>query len=154
MISERDVDYLLRAVDLADRSPQNTASFSVGALIVSADGCVLSTGYTREFGENWHAEEVAIEKARRRGASLNGGMLYSSIEPCGQRLSGRTCCAEHIIASGIGRVIYCIGEPPVFVRPRGRELLAKAGVIVESDDRFADAVLRNNAKAMAVRRSK
>jgi pyrimidine deaminase RibD-like protein len=72
MISQRDTELLRQAVELADLSPQNAASFSVGALIASQDGHVLATGYTREFGENWHAEEVAIEKARQSGISLAG----------------------------------------------------------------------------------
>jgi pyrimidine deaminase RibD-like protein len=150
MISQRDTELLRQAVELADLSPQNAASFSVGALIAAQDGRVLATGYTREFGENWHAEEVAIEKARQSGIDLAGRVLYSSLEPCGQRLSGRTCCAEHIIRAGISRVIYCLGEPPIFVHPRGHRLLAQAGVSVERDDRFADGVLRNNVQALSV----
>jgi pyrimidine deaminase RibD-like protein len=154
MISQRDTELLRQAVELADLSPQNAASFSVGALIASQDGHVLATGYTREFGENWHAEEVAIEKARQSGISLAGRVLYSSLEPCGQRLSGRTCCAKHIIDAGISRVIYCLGEPPIFVHPRGRQLLEEAGVTVESDERFADAVLRNNVQAFTAGRQR
>jgi pyrimidine deaminase RibD-like protein len=154
MISQRDTELLRQAVELADLSPQNAASFSVGALIAAQDGRVLATGYTRELGENWHAEEVAIEKARQGGIDIAGSVLYSSLEPCGQRLSGRTCCARHIIEAGVSRVLYCLGEPPVFVHPRGRQLLLEAGVTVESDDRFADAVLRNNVQALTAQRQR
>ncbi len=153
MLSPEDVDFLRQAVELADRSPQNAVSFSVGAVIVSAQGKVLATGFTRELGENWHAEEAAIEKARRQGVDLGGASLFSSIEPCGQRLSGRACCADHIIRAGIRRVVYCIEEPPVFVHPRGRERLVEAGVDVDSDDRFSDAVLKNNGQALRGNRS-
>jgi pyrimidine deaminase RibD-like protein len=153
MISNQDTQYLRLAVELADRSPPTARSFSVGAVIVSGSGKVVATGFTREYGPDWHAEEVAIEKARRKGASLAGCVLYSSIEPCGRRLSGRTPCADHIIASGISRVVYCLDEPPVFVRPSGRERLIAAGITVDRDARLASLVLHNNREALQASRS-
>jgi pyrimidine deaminase RibD-like protein len=148
-----DATLLKMAVDLAGRSPGSLSSFSVGSVIASPSGAILSTGYTHEFGEPWHAEEVAIEKARRNGVSLRGAVLYASMEPCGQRLSGRTPCAALIIAAGIERVVFCVEEPPIFVRPMGCERLREAGVTVERDGRFAACVCQANRAVLEAHRA-
>ncbi|MBV9221236.1 MAG: hypothetical protein JO366_10980 [Methylobacteriaceae bacterium] len=151
MISETDFEFLKLAVELGGQGPQTSSSFSVGCVTASNAGIAISTGYTGEYGTGWHAEEVAIKKARDSGASLRNSVLYSSIEPCGRRLSGRTSCVEHIIKEGITRVVYCLDEPPVFLQPNGCEMLRQAGVIVDRDDRLAPAVLRANRGPMRTR---
>ena len=45
-----------------------------------------------------HAEANAIAQAARHGVSINGGTIYSKMEPCHQ-------CAQIIINSGIKRVV-------------------------------------------------
>jgi diaminohydroxyphosphoribosylaminopyrimidine deaminase / 5-amino-6-(5-phosphoribosylamino)uracil reductase len=138
------MDFLKMAVSLANNCPERETAFAVGAVIASETGTIISTGYSREFGQSWHAEEVAIEKARRNGVNLDRAVIYSSMEPCGERLSGRTTCCEHIVRSGIKRVVYCLDEPSVFVQPQGASLLRKAGIVVEQDERLKDDVIRAN----------
>jgi pyrimidine deaminase RibD-like protein len=138
------MDFMELAVSLSANCPERDTAFAVGAVIVSQAGIVLSTGYSRELGESWHAEEVAIEKARREGIDLNQAVIYSTMEPCGERLSGRTTCVEHIVNSGIKRAIFCIEEPPLFVQPKGASLLREAGIAVEQDDRLRADVMKFN----------
>ncbi|HEY8191314.1 MAG TPA: dihydrofolate reductase family protein [Alphaproteobacteria bacterium] len=125
---------MARAVELSFCCPSSEKAFSVGAVIVAPDNTIITTGYSREWEGSWHAEEIAIEKARRAGADLRVAAIYSSMEPCHPRLSGKTSCADRIIAAGITRVVYCLAEPPLFVTCLGREHLSRMGVAVFRDD--------------------
>jgi diaminohydroxyphosphoribosylaminopyrimidine deaminase / 5-amino-6-(5-phosphoribosylamino)uracil reductase len=125
--------------------PPAERAFSVGCIIADKEGNLISFGYSRELGDGWHAEEAAIEKARREGKSLKGCTLYSSLEPCHPRLSGKKSCAQHIIDSGIARVVFCVKEPPVFVDCRGEATLRKAGLAVEQEESLKDRVIKANA---------
>lgn len=126
-----DLLFLEQAADLAFLCPPTAKAFAVGCVIVGADGAVISTGYSREWGDGWHAEEVAIEKARRAGSALAGATLYSSLEPCSTRLSGKTPCCAHIIDADIARVVFIMDEPGVFVDGKGIETLENKEIIVE-----------------------
>jgi diaminohydroxyphosphoribosylaminopyrimidine deaminase / 5-amino-6-(5-phosphoribosylamino)uracil reductase len=62
---------------------------------------------------------------------LQGATLYSTLEPCSQRLSRPRTCTDLILAAGIGRVVIAWREPSLFVADcRGSELLTEAGVTV------------------------
>lgn len=52
-----------------------------------------------EFGRIIHAEMSAICDAARTGRSIKGTTLYCTTFPC-------HICSKHIVASGIGRVVY------------------------------------------------
>ena len=52
-----------------------------------------------EYGRIVHAEMAAISDAVKRGVALKGATLYCTTFPCHM-------CARHIIAAGIGRVVY------------------------------------------------
>jgi len=52
-----------------------------------------------EFGRAMHAEMAAFMDAARRGAPVKGLMLYTTTFPCHE-------CARHIVAAGIGRVVF------------------------------------------------
>ncbi len=52
-----------------------------------------------EFGRAVHAEMAALMDAVRRGVSVKGATLYCTTFPC-------HVCARHIVAAGIGRVVY------------------------------------------------
>ena len=52
-----------------------------------------------EYGRAVHAEMAAITDAARRGVSIQNSTLYTTTFPC-------HLCARHIIAAGIGRVVY------------------------------------------------
>jgi 5-amino-6-(5-phosphoribosylamino)uracil reductase len=128
---------MARAVELSFCCPPSEKAFCVGAVIAAPDGTIIATGYSREWEGSWHAEEIAIEKAHRAGTDLHGMAIYSSMEPCHPRLSGKISCADHILAAGITRVIYCLQEPPIFVTCRSKEHLAQAGVSITCDSALA-----------------
>jgi riboflavin-specific deaminase-like protein len=128
--SAADRRWLLRAVEESRRCPPSPTAFSVGAFIVSADGELLATGYSRESGPYDHAEEAALAKLDPADPRLPGATIYSSLEPCRYRASRPRPCAELIISSGLRRVVTAWLEPPVFAPGGGAELLRAAGVTV------------------------
>ena len=143
---DADRRWLLEAIRLSQCCAPSPTAYSVGAVLVGADGRLLSTGYSRETDPADHAEEVALAKlalpgraaAGRKGrppaagndAELAGATLYSSLEPCAVRASRPTPCADLIIASGIGRVVIAWREPPVLAPGGGARRLRAAGVEV------------------------
>jgi pyrimidine deaminase RibD-like protein len=120
-------------------------AFSVGSLVVNGEGLILSTGYSREFGDSWHAEAVAIEKLLKESVKLSECTIYSSLEPCSVRKSGNKPCCSLILEHGIEKVVFAMREPPVFVNCCGAETLKSAGVTVVEIGYLADLVTRTNA---------
>lgn len=157
-ISARSADrhWLAEAIALSRRCPPSATAFSVGAILVDADGRVLSTGYSRELDPADHAEEVALARWGHRPADGRRAddrpadvTLYSSLEPCAMRKSRPTSCAELIIASGIRRVVIAWQEPPLFVPGGGAAVLREAGVVVEVIAELADQAREVNAHLLA-----
>lgn len=134
------------AVSLARQCPPSDSAFSVGAVIVDAEGAELSRGFSREGGDPLvHAEEAALGKLSPEEPRLAGATIYSTLEPCSQRKSRPRTCTELIIAAALGRVVIAWREPALFVADgQGYELLSRAGLTVTELPEFAaDAVAPN-----------
>lgn len=144
---DTDRRWLLEAIELSRRCPPSASAFSVGAVLVAADGTVLGTGYSREREPADHAEEVALARATSADldALLPGATLYSSLEPCAARASRPVPCADLIIASRIGRVVIAWREPPIFVPGGGGVRLRQSGVRVAVLPELAAAAKAVNA---------
>ncbi len=129
------------AFRLAENCETSAGAFSVGSIIAGFDRQILATGYSRELGEGWHAEEVAIHRAREKAVDLEKCILYSTLEPCGERSSRPVCCSQLIIAAGIPVVMYAIPEPGTFVKePKGLSLLKKGQVSVHRLGGFEEQI--------------
>jgi len=140
--------WLAEAVELSRRCPPSAAAFSVGAVLVAADGSVPSTGYSRQREPADHAEQVALDLAAEAGAGpslLAGATMYSSLEPCAARASRPVPCADLIIASGIRRVVIAWREPPLFVPGGGADRMRAAGLTVAVLPELAAAAMAVNA---------
>jgi 5-amino-6-(5-phosphoribosylamino)uracil reductase len=134
------------AVSLARQCPPSESAFSVGAVIVDADGAELSRGFSREGGDLVaHAEEAALGKLSPGDPRLAGATIYSTLEPCSHRKSRPRSCTELIIAAGLRRVVIAWREPALFVADaQGYELLTRAGIAVTELPEFAaDAMAPN-----------
>lgn len=140
-----DVAWLRQAIELSRRCPPSQAAYSVGAVIVAADGTVLATGFSRETGPHDHAEEVALAKVPSGDSRLAMATLYSSLEPCGVRSSRPCPCSQLIIAAGLRRVAYAWREPPLLAAGGGGRQLRAAGVIVIEVPELAPEARRVNA---------
>jgi diaminohydroxyphosphoribosylaminopyrimidine deaminase/5-amino-6-(5-phosphoribosylamino)uracil reductase len=137
---------MLLAVELAASCPAAETAYSVGAVIVAADGTELARGYSRDAGPASHAEEGALGRVDRDDPRLRGATLYSTLEPCAERRSAPRTCADLILDAGIRRVVIAWREPALFVaRPSGCEVLSRAGVSVTELPEFAVQVRAANA---------
>ncbi|PPK70910.1 deaminase [Actinokineospora auranticolor] len=129
----QDERWMREAIRLAHHCPPADGAFSVGAVLVGADGTPLATGYSRETDPVVHAEESALAKPVPR--DLSGATLYSTLEPCSERKSRPRTCTRIILDAGIGRVVIAWREPTLFVDGEGYELLTAAGIeVVELPD--------------------
>ncbi|HWE88852.1 MAG TPA: dCMP deaminase [Pseudonocardiaceae bacterium] len=138
---DADHRWLRRAIELSRRCPPSDTAFSVGAIVVSADGSELATGYSREGDDRVHAEEAALTKLDPDDPRLLGATIYSSLEPCSARKSRPRTCTQLILAAGLAKVVFAWREPAVFVADaRGAEILADAGLTVVELTDLADAV--------------
>ena len=136
---------LAEAIALADRCPPSRTAFSVGAMVVAADGTVLATGYSRESDPSDHAEEAALAKLDPGDPRLPGSTIYTSLEPCSARASRPVTCTRHILDAGISRIVFAWREPALFVDCVGAETLRAAGrTVIEMGD-LADLARRPNA---------
>lgn len=141
----QDEHWMNLAVDLAWQCPPSENAYSVGAVIVAADGGELSRGYSRENDPHVHAEESAIAKLAAEDPRLAGATIYSTLEPCSQRKSRPLPCTRLIIDSGIRRVVLGWREPSLFVADcQGYELLAQAGLAVTELPEFAERAMAPN----------
>ena len=86
---------------------------SVGALVVK-NGIILGRGWTADGGRP-HGEPLALAQA---GAAAKGATLYVTLEPCSHHGQTPPCC-ETIVATGIRRLVYAIGDPNPDVAGRG-----------------------------------
>lgn len=130
-MKQNDRKWLSLALELAKKCTPSPTAFCVGAVIINSQGQLISTGYSRETDPKKHAEEIAIEKALKAQHDLTNSTIYSSLEPCGERLSGKKTCVQWIIETGINRVVFAEYEPPTFVKGIGEELLKKANITVD-----------------------
>ena len=127
-----DHHWLALACELAERCPPSDTAFSVGAVVVAADGTELARGHSREAGDPVvHAEEAALAKIDPADPRLPGATVYSSLEPCARRASRPAPCARLILDAGVRRVVTAWREPDTFVTDAdGSGLLAARGVEV------------------------
>jgi pyrimidine deaminase RibD-like protein len=112
---------------------------------------VLSTGYTGEMlldGKMRHAEDIAISKALASGVDLSsdGVTLYSTLEPCSIRASGKTSCCKIIIDNKISTVVYGAKEPydeRLGIVCEGHATLQAAGIKVIFLESMAEQCLQS-----------
>jgi pyrimidine deaminase RibD-like protein len=126
MVVQVNTEHVQTIIALSRKCIPSDGAFCVGALL-EKEGVVLSTGFSRELSGNTHAEEVCLIKS----PNAQGATLYTTMEPCGQRLSGKKCCADLMIEAGIQTIVYLIQEPSHFIKCTcGLSKLKKAGIAV------------------------
>lgn len=131
------------ALSLAKNSPPKPTNFRVGAILVNLeDNTITARGYTLELPGNTHAEECCLLKlAKRHGVTeeqlpivrRTPHALYTTVEPCFKRLSGKLPCVERVLRqkSWITKVYVGVQEPETFVgQNTGRKTLEDAGIEV------------------------
>ena len=97
MATQDDIEYMRRAMELAERGVGFTnPNPMVGAVIVKG-GKVIGEGWHERCGE-WHAERNAFKNCK---VSAEGATMYVTLEPCCHY--GKTPpCTEAIIEHALG----------------------------------------------------
>lgn len=142
-----DLTWLALACRLAAQCPPSTNAFSVGAVIVAADGTELARGHSREAEDaHVHAEEAALAKLDTDDPHLAEATLYSTLEPCSRRASSPLSCTQRILRSGLTRVVTAWREPALFVDDcQGVDMLTAAGLTVVEIPELAGAASAANS---------
>jgi tRNA(Arg) A34 adenosine deaminase TadA len=104
-----DEHWMRHALDLARRGAEEDDEIPVGAVLLSAQGEVIGTGWNRNIGEHdptAHAEIVAMRAAGQgvRNHRLVGATLYVTLEPCAM-------CAMAMIHARVARVVFAAHDP-------------------------------------------
>ncbi|HEX6489977.1 MAG TPA: bifunctional diaminohydroxyphosphoribosylaminopyrimidine deaminase/5-amino-6-(5-phosphoribosylamino)uracil reductase RibD, partial [Gaiellaceae bacterium] len=119
------MNWLERALELAERGRGTTQPNPIVGAVLVREGEVVGEGWHERHGEP-HAEAHALAAA---GERARGASLYVTLEPCaGQGATGP--CAQAVIEAGVARVVIGARDP----NPRaagGLEQLARAGIEVE-----------------------
>jgi diaminohydroxyphosphoribosylaminopyrimidine deaminase/5-amino-6-(5-phosphoribosylamino)uracil reductase len=124
------VNYLARALELAERGRGTTKPNPVVGAVVVNGGEVVGEGWTAPAGGP-HAEVAALEAA---GERARGATMFVTLEPCNHH--GRTPpCTDAVIDAGIARVVVASLDPNEEAAG-GVERLREAGVDVELVDSF------------------
>ncbi|MFJ9106013.1 dihydrofolate reductase family protein [Streptomyces sp. NPDC102405] len=144
--SPADRHWLSLACELATLCPPSETAFSVGAVVVAADGTELARGHSREAGDPVvHAEEAALAKIGPADPRLATATVYTSLEPCTRRASRPFPCARLILDAGVRRVVTAWREPDTFVAGAdGTGLLTGAGVDVVVLGEYEDRAKASN----------
>jgi len=97
-------------------APRNLAHcLDVGCLREEAGA---ESGHVHELCRGLHAEQNAIIQAAMHGVSIDGGVLYSTHQPC-------VLCSKMIINAGLEAIYYLEPYPDELAE----RLLAEAGVL-------------------------
>jgi diaminohydroxyphosphoribosylaminopyrimidine deaminase/5-amino-6-(5-phosphoribosylamino)uracil reductase len=135
-----------RALELAERGLYSTHPNPRVGAVLARDDEIIGEGWHERAGEA-HAEPIAIRAA---GDRARGATAYVTLEPCSHH--GRTPpCVDVLLAAGVRRVVYAVGDPNPRVNGAGAARLREAGVIVESGLMAADSEALNAGFLMRMR---
>jgi diaminohydroxyphosphoribosylaminopyrimidine deaminase / 5-amino-6-(5-phosphoribosylamino)uracil reductase len=121
-----DLDYINRALELAERGRGSVEPNPLVGAVLVRDGKIVGEGWHEKFGQA-HAEVNAINRA---GEAARGATLYVTLEPCCHQ--GKTPpCTDAVLRAGIRRVVASMLDPFPAVAGQGHSLLREAGVDVD-----------------------
>src|SRR5580658_3077966 len=101
-----DLDYMNRALQLAERGRGFVEPNPLVGAVVVRDGLLVGEGWHQRYGQA-HAEVHALNAA---GDAARGATLYVTLEPCCHH--GKTPpCTDAVLRAGIGRVVAAMLDP-------------------------------------------
>ncbi len=138
-----------RALELAVRGLYSTHPNPRVGAVLALDNEIVGEGWHERPGQP-HAEPNAIRAA---GERARGATAFVTLEPCSHH--GRTPpCVDALLAAGVKRVVYAVGDPNPLVNGKGAKLLRAAGVQVESGLLENEATALNAGFMMRMRRGR
>ncbi|HEY8501613.1 MAG TPA: bifunctional diaminohydroxyphosphoribosylaminopyrimidine deaminase/5-amino-6-(5-phosphoribosylamino)uracil reductase RibD [Solirubrobacterales bacterium] len=139
--SVTDIEFLRRALTLAEGGRGRVSPNPLVGAVIVRDGRVIGEGFHAELG-GLHAERAALEDCRARGEDPAGATMYVTLEPCAHQ-GRQPPCVEAVLDAGIARLVIASDDPSEKASGRGPGILRDGGVEVE----FA-----SGAEATAARR--
>lgn len=128
---ELELKYIDESIKESEKCKKEKADApKVGVVIIKDENTILKA-YRGEKNQGSHAEFVAIEKAKERRIDLQGSILITTLEPCTTRYHKKKPCAQHILDSGIKKVIVGMIDPNPEIRGKGIIYLQMNGIEVE-----------------------
>ncbi len=148
--AEEELHYgnMLDALRLADQCAPTSTAFCVGCVIAVAPSHAslvqharLADGYSRELEGNTHAEQNALTKidthyqhfvvaASSAGTRIEARELaldlYTTMEPCSERLSGAAPCVDRILAFNRSAPVVMLQRRS---KPRSRRSSSSANLV-------------------------
>ncbi|HEV7605984.1 MAG TPA: bifunctional diaminohydroxyphosphoribosylaminopyrimidine deaminase/5-amino-6-(5-phosphoribosylamino)uracil reductase RibD [Steroidobacteraceae bacterium] len=135
-----------RALELAERGLYTTHPNPRVGAVLARDEEIVGEGWHERAGEP-HAEPIAIRAA---GERARGATAYVTLEPCSHH--GRTPpCVDVLLAAGVRRVVYAVGDPNPRVNGAGAKRLKEAGLVVQSGLLAAESAALNAGFLMRMR---
>lgn len=135
-----------RALELAQRGLYSTHPNPRVGAVLARDEEIVGEGWHERAGEP-HAEPIAIRAA---GDRARGATAYVTLEPCSHH--GRTPpCVDVLLAAGVRRVVYAVGDPNPRVNGAGAARLKEAGLKVQAGLMAAEAEALNSGFLMRMR---
>lgn len=139
-----DLDFMRRAIDVAQPNVGLTEPNPCVGCVIVLDGKVLAEAVTAPSGRP-HAEEQALEAL---GGKAPGATAYVTLEPCAERSAGGVACSLRLVQAGVARVVYACEDASPFASGGGSERLRAAGVQVESGLLAAEAAAALGYKSL------
>ncbi len=104
-----DERWMRHALALAQRAQIEDDEIPVGALVIDADGHLVSEGWNRNIAESDPSAHAEIVAMRRAGNALGnhrlvGCTLYVTLEPCAM-------CAMAMVHARVARVVFGAFDP-------------------------------------------
>jgi len=144
-----DKEYLKLAVELSKKSyiPPGKNYPKVGSVVVDKDGKIIGSWKNGKL----HAEYQILHNLSRN--SLRGAILYTTLEPCTQRNnSNDLSCSEHIVRTGISRVVIGMLDPNPAISGKSIFYLRKNGIKVKLTKEYESEIRKLNKKFFAKKR--
>ena len=107
--SEADIEYMHRAIELAQRGTGFVNPNPLVGAVLVRDGEIIAEGWHERCGD-LHAERSALSNCRSRNISTEGATLYVTLEPC-CHTGKQPPCTEAVIEAGIARVVVGSADP-------------------------------------------
>lgn len=121
--------WMRRAVDLAKASVAESGRIdpppAVGAVIVK-NGVEAASASRGQCGSGNHAEYCALSTLEI--GSVEGAIVYTTLEPCSRRNTPKICCAQRLIDSKVAAVFIGMYDPNPKIYREGWRMLRDAGV--------------------------
>jgi diaminohydroxyphosphoribosylaminopyrimidine deaminase / 5-amino-6-(5-phosphoribosylamino)uracil reductase len=126
---DRDEQFMLRAIELAELGRGKVSPNPLVGCVIVHENLIIGEGYHEYYGGP-HAEPNAISSVKHQEL-IPSSTAYVSLEPCAHW--GKTPpCANLLVEKGIKRVVIGAVDPNPLVGGKGINILKMAGVEVVS----------------------